>query len=95
MVTVLGTERKECEHVRAIRVIPFTVRVPRVDDTVTSSTRPAIVRIPTQLRADGGGIDTFFHAWDTGVVARKAAVCMADAFLAKGFVVLLFELIVY
>ncbi|KAL8648887.1 MAG: hypothetical protein Q9226_005804 [Calogaya cf. arnoldii] len=74
---------------RAVWVIPFTIGFPGVDDAVTSSTGSAIVRSSAQLRANRGSVDTFLHAWDTGVVPREVAIGMAYALLTKRLEILL------
>ncbi|KAL8833009.1 MAG: hypothetical protein Q9170_004571, partial [Blastenia crenularia] len=64
--------------------------MPRVDDAIASTTRRAVVGTSAHLGSDGGSEDTLFHIGSTGIIAREAAVGLADALLAGRFVVLLF-----
>lgn len=87
---LLGEKVHRLLYLRAVRVVPLAIWIPRVDDTVASPARTAVVGCAAHVRPYSSGENTRFHVWDTSVVAGEAAVSVADALLADGFVDLLF-----
>lgn len=72
-----------------VAVVPFTIRVARVDDAVTCPARHAVAGIPAELGTYGGGEDTGFHVWGARVVSGEFAAGLADALLTGRLMVLL------